>query len=975
MARGAGIVSRIVVVLVTALATAIGPIASPARAENHEEDEPVLGIAKVADDPEVAAGDTVAYTITVTNTGDGDAVEVALEDLLPPEHGLAPRWEITVDGWGTCDLDGPNLDCTAEEIEPSESREVRVAAVTDERQCGVIENSASVEADNHDEVETPEVPIEIVCPELSVTKTADDAEVIAGQQAGYTIEVENPERRDARDLMLRDELPNAPGVDWSIESTEGPLECDIVENDGQVLECDGDLDAGERFRVHVVTDTSEETCDERLRNEAIVTRDEEEESDEIRSGVVDIDVICGDPALIVRKTTGRGIISAGQQIGYLIEVENVGLGTAETVSMRDLLPRMSNGWERVEDIVGFDSCGMSNEPANDASSPAHRLLRCRGSDLDPGETMSVRVGTTTTREDCGTVANVARAWIAADQQGGVESEEVLVQILCARLEIVKDPLDPAVDAGETIGYRITVGATRDGVTDLVMTDVLPAGFDWEITDAHEGWDCEIDGRTLRCTAEALGGEDELWVIVEAETDAEDCGVVENEARAEAEGAEPVETREVEIDVDCPDGDGGGGGGGGGQTLPQQAATLTIAKTPDAAAVTAPAPIGFTMVVTNEGPGSASNVTMSDTLPAFGGAAWALGGVTGPATCSIAGGTLGCTAPLLPAGTSFSARVTTPTGTGACGAVANTASVSGGGTATASVDVACPQASLSLTETGPEFGHVFETELIALSLTSAGAPVSAVVVAEPVCDAALQQTGGDDGDAVLEPGETWTYSCEHVVTASDPDPLVHSATADGADPLGRPVHADATRSMDILHPSMSLDASVSPDSGSPGDEIAYTYTVTNTSSDSTLFDVSVDDEVWGHIGDAETLPFAAAGRGARGFSVAAGASVTFENVVTLGDSAIRSTATAVAHDASGTEATVEASDSTEVTVVRGILIDRGGGGDRALPRTGWAVRDTAVLGWAVLGLGVGLVGRSRRGRRRAVAGEGPALGSR
>ena len=41
------------------------------------------------------------------------------------------------------------------------------------------------------------------------------------------------------------------------------------------------------------------------------------------------------------------------------------------------------------------------------------------------------------------------------------------------------------------------------------------------------------------------------------------------------------------------------------------------------------------------------------------------------------------------------------------------------------------------------------------------------------------------------------------------------------------------------------------SGEPGDIVTYTYEVKNT-GDTTLYDVSVDDDVIGHIGDIEQL---------------------------------------------------------------------------------------------------------------------------
>ena len=60
-------------------------------------------------------------------------------------------------------------------------------------------------------------------------------------------------------------------------------------------------------------------------------------------------------------------------------------------------------------------------------------------------------------------------------------------------------------------------------------------------------------------------------------------------------------------------------------------------------------------------------------------------------------------------------------------------------------------------------------------------------------------------------------------------------------------------MDLIHPAIDIVKTVNPDSGEPGDTVTYTYVVTNT-GDTTLYNVSVDDDIIGHIGDiAELAP--------------------------------------------------------------------------------------------------------------------------
>ena len=59
------------------------------------------------------------------------------------------------------------------------------------------------------------------------------------------------------------------------------------------------------------------------------------------------------------------------------------------------------------------------------------------------------------------------------------------------------------------------------------------------------------------------------------------------------------------------------------------------------------------------------------------------------------------------------------------------------------------------------------------------PLFDVTVTDPNCnEGAPVYVSGDDGDNVLEPEETWTYTCTHEVTDEDPDPLPNTATVEG-----------------------------------------------------------------------------------------------------------------------------------------------------------------------------------------------------
>lgn len=138
-------------------------------------------------------------------------------------------------------------------------------------------------------------------------------------------------------------------------------------------------------------------------------------------------------------------------------------------------------------------------------------------------------------------------------------------------------------------------------------------------------------------------------------------------------------------------------------------------------------------------------------------------------------------------------------------------------------------------------------------------------------------------------------------------------------------------VDVVCPAIAIVKTVTPVSGQPGDPVTYSYVVTNTGN-TTLFDISVDDDKLGHIGDVAEL--------------APGQSVTLTKASTLGSVGLTNVGCAEGTDALDT--TVRACDNATVTVVLGRVL---------LPATGAGTLWALGLGFLLLGLA--LVGAARR----------------
>ncbi len=143
--------------------------------------------------------------------------------------------------------------------------------------------------------------------------------------------------------------------------------------------------------------------------------------------------------------------------------------------------------------------------------------------------------------------------------------------------------------------------------------------------------------------------------------------------------------------------------------------------------------------------------------------------------------------------------------------------------------------------------------------------------------------------------TVTYS-----PGADEDPVVNSVTASG-DGVDSGVQATDTAvcTSDVSNPGISIEKTVDQEVAPIGTTVTFTYVVTNT-GDVTLYNISVDDDILGHIGDIAQLD---PGQSA---TLTKDAQVTAEIVTNIG--------TAVGHDILGRE--VSASDDATVAPISG-----------------------------------------------------------
>jgi uncharacterized repeat protein (TIGR01451 family) len=240
--------------------------------------------------------------------------------------------------------------------------------------------------------------------------------------------------------------------------------------------------------------------------------------------------------IAITKTADASPVSLGDTIGFTIIVTSTGDMTASGVTVVDLLPAGA-GMSWSIDAAGSDlGCGIGSG-----------ILTCNFGDLPSLQSRRVHI-TSPTMGICGTISNTARVTTTNDGSGAA-SASIFVQ--CSGLIISKTADSPSVNAGDPIGFTVTISNTGAGTaSNVVLTDTLPLGpgLAWSLSAPVSG--CALAGNILECSFGNLTSGITRTLHLSSPTTAESCGVYSNTARATA-GNQVVIPASASTQVNCP----------------------------------------------------------------------------------------------------------------------------------------------------------------------------------------------------------------------------------------------------------------------------------------------------------------------------------------------------------------------------------------------------------------------------------------
>ncbi|HJW76618.1 MAG TPA: DUF11 domain-containing protein, partial [Thermoleophilia bacterium] len=783
---------------------------------------PDVKVTKTPDGSSINAGDTATFSIKVENIGQGTATGVTLTDNLP--GGV--HW---TESEADCTISGPDgaqvLSCNVGTLAPGASRTYTVSAVTSAANCGPIDNTASASATNEPssvlDNNSDSGSITVLCAQIDITKTADDATVNAGDQIGFTITVTNNGDGTAYDVSASDTL--SPAFSWSLAAPSAGWT--LVGN--QLSFASASMAAGATSSVHVVAISAAVNCGVVDNTATVLTGNDG--SDEASASVT---IQC--PDVTVVKTAVASPVNAGDPIAFDITVSNssaAGTGTAYDVTLSDPLP---------DDITwSEDSAGCVITGTGD-----NQVLECSWASLAPGASATVRVSGTTSSEVCGSVPNTATVAAANEPAGnqGNNSDDATVIVDCPDLQVVKSAVRTPVSAGDEAGFTITVTNLGSGTAyDVTVHDVLPGSADWQTTTTG----CSITNGVLDCAFDSLAAGAHVDIIVSGTTTAADCPSLHNEvtvgASNEADDDLANNTDDADLGVRCPD--------------------IHVDKTADNSPISAGDTASFTITVSNDGAGNAYDVELHDALP-DGGITW----TEDSASCEITGTgddqVLDCDFDTLAPGASASVTVSGETTASNCGTIPNTAGATASNepaadatdnSDSASITVECADIELTKTADDPSVNATDEIGFtITVTNTGAGTARGVTVTDALPANAGLAWTidaaNSDPGWSIVNgvlsfgPADLATGASTSVHVTSDTTPASCGTVRNEASVTTTNDGSDADGSdVEVLCPDVRIIKEADNSPILAGQTASYTITVWNA-GEGTAYDVELTDSL-------------------------------------------------------------------------------------------------------------------------------------
>jgi uncharacterized repeat protein (TIGR01451 family) len=611
----------------------------------------------------VAAGGTITYTQVVTNSGPSNCSTATLNEATPANTTFVSVAVVTTGGgtW-TCPNSQP-VACTNPSVPPGSTGTITakytVAAGT---AAGTIitdtATAATTSRDSNAANNSATSSIAVASAtqaDLSVTNSGSPNPVTAGNNITYTQSVTNAGPAVANAPQFTETLP----ANTTAVSLNGPagwtcVLASLTCTDSATMAANSTAD----FTFVVTVNTT-------VASGSMITQTDSVSSTTIdpnganNSASVNVQV-AGSADLAITNAASPVPVQAGNNITYTQIVTNNGPSTATTASLTETTPAnttfqsisAASGWSCTTPAVnGTGTINCTNASFASGSGTFTVVLKVNAGTV-AGTAITDTASVTSSVSDPNSSNNTATA------------ADVVATATQADLIVTNSASPTSLAAGSNATF--TQSVTNNGpasATTVSFTQTTPPNTNFQSISAPAGWSC---------TTPAVGGTGAITCTI-ATLAAGSANTASFSLVLQVNAGTPSGTNITETDTATAS-----------NIVPSitsntasalvlvanaNSADLAIVKTATPNPVTEGTPLLYSLAVTNNGPASATNVTVTDTLPS---PLTYLSSTATQGSCSEAGGVVTCLlGTMANAGTATISILTLP---GAPGMISNTANV-------------------------------------------------------------------------------------------------------------------------------------------------------------------------------------------------------------------------------------------------------------------------------------------------------------
>jgi uncharacterized repeat protein (TIGR01451 family) len=411
--------------------------------------------------------------------------------------------------------------------------------------------------------------------DISLSKTVSPVKSSPEGELIFTIIVSNPGTDIMTSVSVADVLPVGLTL-VSATTTQGTC------SGGQTVTCDiGDLAANTSAVVTVKTKADVGFLGT-ITNTAFATTTSSETNIGNNSASASA-TISPMADLSIAKTSSADSIPAGGSLTYTLTVTNLGPSTSTQAVITDTLPTGLT-------LIASSTVG--------ASCVGNSVITCTFGSIAPGADASVMLTTQVAEANLGTIINTAviSASTPQDPVSSNNSASTTTTILASDIEVSKTASVETLVAGQEVTYTIKVknigDATATGVT---LSDALPGGLILVSAIATQG-SCDL---SVSCALGDIPVSSVVDVTIIAGVSLGVSGQIVNTVSASSTSFDrSTGNNQASVTV----------------SVTPAPADLEITKTAPLGPITTGNEIVYTIRITNKGPATSMDTTMTDNLP-------------------------------------------------------------------------------------------------------------------------------------------------------------------------------------------------------------------------------------------------------------------------------------------------------------------------------------------------------------------------